>query len=111
MAGSRKAHAIDIVSADYYYGRPLLRSFLIWERVSDHCLWPVDGRTVGFSGRSEQQVRAKKVFPGAGRCRTAIVTVGKINHQTGMCPLRTERYYLERGRVFNERRERERAAC
>lgn len=35
----------------------------------------------------------------------------KINRQTGMCPLCTERYHLEQERAFNEQLERERAAC
>jgi uncharacterized Zn finger protein (UPF0148 family) len=34
----------------------------------------------------------------------------KINRQTGMCPLCTERYHLEQERAFNEQLERERAA-
>lgn len=33
----------------------------------------------------------------------------KINRQTGMCPLCTERYHLEQERAFNEQLERERA--
>ncbi|MDY3291421.1 MAG: hypothetical protein SOX20_00600 [Parolsenella sp.] len=32
----------------------------------------------------------------------------KINRQTGMCPLCTERYHLEQERAFNEQLERER---
>lgn len=35
----------------------------------------------------------------------------KINRQTGMCPLRTERHHLEQERAFNEQLERERATC
>ena len=35
----------------------------------------------------------------------------KINRQTGMCPLCTERYHLEQERAFIEQLERERAAC
>ena len=35
----------------------------------------------------------------------------KINRQTGMYPLCTERFHLEQERAFNEQLERERAAC
>ena len=35
----------------------------------------------------------------------------KINRQTGMCTLCTERYHLEQERAFNEELERERAAA
>ena len=64
-------------------------------------------------------VRAVEMRASRIHCSLAVQTVCpscgavgvKINRQTGMCPLCTERYHLEQERAFNEQLERERAAC
>ena len=61
-------------------------------------------------------VRAVEMRASRIHCSLAVQTVCpecgavgvKINRQTGMCPLCTERYHLEQERAFNEQLERER---
>ena len=58
------------------------------------------------------EMRARRIH-----CSLALQTVCpecgaagvRINHQTGMCPLCTEKYHLEQERTFREQLERERA--
>lgn len=62
-------------------------------------------------------VRAVEMRASRIHCSLAVQTVCpqcgavgvKINRQTGMCPLCTERFHLEQERAFNEQLERERA--
>lgn len=64
-------------------------------------------------------VRAVEMRASRIHCSLAVQTVCpqcgavgvKINRQTGMCPLCTERYHLEQERAFNEQLERERIAA
>ena len=65
-------------------------------------------REVSFRGAAYAAAEIER------RCsvRHSVRAVGvKINRQTGMCPLCTERYHLEQERAFNEQLEREREAC
>ena len=65
-------------------------------------------REVSFRGAAYAAAEIER------RCsvRHSVRAVGvKINRQTGMCPLCTERYHLEQERAFNEQLERERVAC
>lgn len=97
-----------------------------WTEEQDDVLREVSFRGAEFAATEIERrcgvrhsVRAVEMRASRIHCSLAVQTVCpqcgavgvKINRQTGMCPLCTERYHLEQERAFNEQLERERAAC
>ena len=97
-----------------------------WREAQDDVLREVSFRGAAYAAAEIERrcgvthsVRAVEMRASRIHCSLAIQTVCpqcgavgvKINRQTGMCPLCTERYHLEQERAFNEQLERERAAC
>lgn len=97
-----------------------------WTEERDDVLREVSFRGAAYAAAEIERrcgvvhsVRAVEMRASRIHCSLAVQTVCpscgavgvKINRQTGMCPLCTERYHLEQERAFNEQLERERAAC
>lgn len=97
-----------------------------WTEEQDDVLREVSFRGAAYAAAEIERrcgvrhsVRAVEMRASRIHCSLAVQTVCpscgavgvKINRQTGMCPLCTERYHLEQERAFNEQLERERAAC
>lgn len=97
-----------------------------WTEEQDDVLREVSFRGAAFAVAEIERrcgvrhsVRAVEMRASRIHCSLALQTVCpscgavgvKINRQTGMCPLCTERYHLEQERAFNEQLEREREAC
>lgn len=95
-----------------------------WSEEQDDVLREVSFRGAEFAAAEIERrcgvrhsVRAVEMRASRIHCSLAVQTVCpscgavgvKINRQTGMCPLCTERYHLEQERAFNEQLERERA--
>ena len=95
-----------------------------WTEEQDDVLREVSFRGAAYAAAEIERrcgvahsVRAVEMRASRIRCSLAVQTVCpecgavgvKINRQTGMCPLCTERYHLEQERAFNEQLERERA--
>lgn len=97
-----------------------------WTEGKDDALREVSFRGAGFAAAEIERrcgvahsMRAVEMRASRIHCSLAVQTVCpscgavgvKINRQTGVCPLCTERCHLEQERAFNEQLERERAAC
>ena len=95
-----------------------------WTEEQDDVLREVSFRGAAYAAAEIERrcgvahsVRAVEMRASRIHCSLAVQTVCpqcgavgvKINRQTGMCPLCTERYHLEQERAFNEQLERERA--
>ena len=95
-----------------------------WTEEQDDVLREVSFKGAAFAAAEIERrcgvahsVRAVEMRASRIHCSLALQTVCpqcgavgvKINRQTGMCPLCTERYHLEQERAFNEQLERERA--
>ena len=92
-----------------------------WTEEQDDVLREVSFRGAAYAAAEIERrcgvahsVRAVEMRASRIHCSLAIQTVCpqcgavgvKINRQTGMCPLCTERYHLEQERAFNEQLER-----
>lgn len=97
-----------------------------WTEEQDDILREVSFRGAAYAAAEierrcgvSRSVRAVEMRASRIHCSLAVRTVCpscgavgvKINRQTGMCPLCTERYHLEQERAFNEILERERVAA
>lgn len=95
-----------------------------WTEEQDDILREVSFRGAAYAAAEierrcgvSRSVRAVEMRASRIHCSLAVRTVCpscgavgvKINRQTGMCPLCTERFHLEQERAFNEQLERERA--
>lgn len=95
-----------------------------WTEEQDDVLREVSFHGAAFAAEEIERrcgvrhsVRAVEMRASRIHCSLALQTVCpecgavgvKINRQTGMCPLCTEKYHLEQERAFNEQLERERA--
>lgn len=101
-----------------------VRTVSWWTEEQDDVLREVSFRGAAYAAAEIERrcgvahsVRAVEMRASRIHCSLAVQTVCpqcgavgvKINRQTGMCPLCTERYHLEQERAFNEQLERERA--